>query len=211
MGALLAFPGIRQLASGSNIDQFTELLRSYRPWTPVISVLFSILETVIPPLPAWPILLANAAIYGLWGGIALSWFGNVCGAIINFWLARSFGRAIVERRMRPDHLELVDQISEKKGFWILFWLRVIPLTSLDVLSFVAGLSKISFQRFLAATTIGLIPGITLYTLFAHDLMRFREYWFRLTVTTVVTLVAYFIFRYRAEIADWWKRRREADS
>lgn len=181
------------------------------PWTPLISIFLSVLETVIPPLPAWPVLLANAAIFGLWGGIALSWAGNLLGALVNFWIARSFGRSYVEQRLKPEHLELVDRISEKRGFQILLWLRIIPLTSLDILSFLAGLSRMSFGPFFAATAIGLIPSITVYTLFAHDLIRIREYWLRLTLTCLATLVAYFIFRYREQIAAWWKRRRSSES
>ena len=141
-----------------------------------------ILETVIPPLPAWPILIANAAIYGIWGGIALSWLGSVLGAVVTFWIARSYGRSFVEKRLKADHLETIDSISREKGFLILLVARIFPLTALDILSFLAGLSSISFSRFLLATALGLIPGVATYTLFAHDLLVTRA------VTTRMSLI-----------------------
>src|SRR5690606_4436347 len=113
-----------------------------------------------------PMLISNAALFGMWGGIALSWLGGLLGAIATFWIARTFGRSYVEKRLKADHLETIDAISREKGFVILLLARVFPLTSLDILSFLAGLSSITFPRFLLATAIGLVPGVSIYTLFA---------------------------------------------
>ena len=129
-----------ELLSAGNVEKMADQLRALWPWTPLVSLLLLILETVIPPLPAWPILIANAAIYGIWGGIALSWLGSVLGAVVTFWIARSYGRSFVEKRLKADHLETIDSISREKGFLILLVARIFPLTALDILSFLAGLS-----------------------------------------------------------------------
>lgn len=197
--------GLITLLTSENIDALASYLRSFGLWTPLISLLLLTLETVIPPLPAWPILVANAAIYGLWGGIALSWAGGLLGAIVTFWIARSWGRQYVERKIKPHHLKLIDDMSEKRGFQILLIARVFPLTSLDILSFLAGLSKISFGRFLAATAIGLLPGVGLYTLFAHDLLKVREYFWRLTILVLLSLAAGLLYYYRQPLSRWIRR------
>lgn len=180
----------------------TERLRSYEPWTPIVSLLLLTLETVIPPLPAWPMLIANATLYGIWGGIALSWLGGLMGAISTFWIARTFGRSYVERRLKPEHLATVDAISREKGFIILLLARIFPLTSLDILSFLAGLSSISFPRFLLATAIGLVPSVSTYTLFAHDLLVTRAITTRVSILIGVIITAYLGYRLYT-----WRRSR----
>lgn len=197
--------GLLGLLSSENIDAFAAYLRSFGVWTPIVSILLLILETVIPPLPAWPILIANAAIYGLWGGIALSWVGGVLGAIAIFWLARAWGRAYVERMIKPEHLHLIDEISRKNGFQILLFARILPVTSLDILSALAGLSSISFGRFLLATSIGLIPGIATYTLFAHDLLKIKEYSLRFSILLILFLAVLAALKYRAHLIRLWKK------
>lgn len=160
----------------------------------MVSLLLLILETVVPPLPAWPILVANAAIFGIWGGIALSWLGGLLGAVIAFWMARTFARSYLERFIRSEHLETIDAISREKGFQILLIARVFPVTSVDLLSFLAGLSSIPFGRFLLATSLGLLPGVALYTLFAHDLLLTRAVTTRLSLSAGGALLVYALYR-----------------
>lgn len=146
-------------------------------------------------------LIANATIYGIWGGIALSWLGGLLGAIVTFWIARSFGRSYVERRLNADHLKTIDSISREKGFLILLIARIFPLTSLDILSFLAGLSSISFSRFVLATAIGLVPGVSTYTLFAHDLLVTRAITTRMSLLIGLMLAAYALYHLQKRRAN----------
>ena len=111
-----------------------------------------------------------------------------------FWLARSFGRSYVKRWIRSEHWETIDKISREKGFYILLIARVFPVTSVDVLSFLAGLSAISFRRFLLATALGLFPGVALYTLFADDLVVTRTVTARLALSLLAALLVYAAYR-----------------
>ena len=85
--------GILPHLAAGDIHAVAGILRAYWPWTPLASLALLILETVIPPLPAWPVLAANALIYGIWGGIALSWLGGLLGAVVMFCLGRTLGRS----------------------------------------------------------------------------------------------------------------------
>ncbi len=179
-----------------------ERLRSLGPWTIAVSLILLVIETMVPPIPAAPILVANAVIYGVWVGVVISWAGSVLGALVNFWIARRFGRSYVERRMKAEHLERVDQISRENGFQILLLARMFPLTPLDLLSYMAGLSSISFAKYFWATAIGLVPSVTVYTLLSHDLYRPQEYLWRVAPVVGVVVIAYVMYRYRARAAKF---------
>ena len=72
-----------------------------------------------------------------------------------FWISRLFGREYVTR---SDRLKGLDHRVEEYGALIVFVLRLIPLVSFDAISYAAGLTGISFWRFLAATALGSAPG-----------------------------------------------------
>ena len=206
LGYVVYAVGPPELWQGS-ADQLIEYLKGFGPWTAAVSILLLVLETMLPPIPAAPILVANALVFGIPGGIAISWIGGVLGAVANFWLARRFGRRWVERRVSPAHLELIDRISREKGFQILLVARMFPLTSVDILGYLAGLSSISFKRYTLASALGLLPSVTLYTWLAHDLYRAQAAQWRIGVVMLLFAGVYVLATRREAVARWLRGRR----
>lgn len=189
---------LRLFEEQDSVERLRELLLSYWPWTPLVSIFLLTLESVIAPLPAWPVIAANVYLFGPVGGFFVSWIGALTGASACFWLARALGREKIARWLGKGPVwQRVDEFTAERGFTIWLVARLIPVTNLDPLSYLAGLSRVGFPTFLLATALGTLPWVLLYTLFAHDLMRVREYGARLGVVTAVALAVYLFFRYRA--------------
>ena len=71
-------------------------------------------------------------------GGALSLMGNVTGAGIACWLGRTLGEAWVARRAAASSLARHRERLLSRGAWVIFLLRLNPLTSSDLVSYVAG-------------------------------------------------------------------------
>lgn len=170
---------VGSLMAGEALDGLIAQLRRYWPWTPLVSILVLVLESIVAPVPAWPVVAANAALFGLWGGLLVSWLGAMAGAAAAFGIARGLGRERMARWLKPEHLAKVDDLSHRHGFRILLLARLVPLTNLDLLSYVAGLSAVRFPTFLLASGLGMLPWVFLFTWFAHDLLRAQAYGVRL--------------------------------
>ncbi|MFP3489294.1 hypothetical protein R0K20_17020, partial [Staphylococcus sp. SIMBA_130] len=56
------------------------------------------------------------------------------------------------------------------------------------ISFLAGLSQISFRSFFVATALGQIPGTILYTIVGHDIANLDEYQTRFLWTSVIIVL-----------------------
>lgn len=85
--------------------------------------------------------------------LAVALVGNVLGALTNWaigrWIAfKGYGRG----RIAPEKLGRAEAWMARYGMWslLLSWLPVIG----DPLTLVAGLSRLSFWRFIVPTTIG---------------------------------------------------------
>ncbi|MGI8498024.1 MAG: TVP38/TMEM64 family protein [Gemmatimonadaceae bacterium] len=119
-------------------------------------------------LPITPFNLAGGAIFGLWLGILLNWIGTMLGASGEYWLGRLLGKDAVRRFLwRHGALHSVERAER---FLPMTRLQLIPVVPLNVLSFSAGASKMSFPLYLATVAVGMFPSTVIYTYFADSLL-----------------------------------------
>ena len=128
-------------------------------FAPLIFVLIVIIEVVIAPIPGSPIYFISGIIFPPLIGALLAIIGNIIGAYLAFLLARFYGRKIIEKFITKKDLKLLDKFSKEEGAITIFLLRLNPLTSTDLFSYLAGISKLNLKKFLIATSLGLIPSI----------------------------------------------------
>ena len=81
--------------------------------------------------------------------------------------------------------------KKKKGIvgWIIFLLRLNPLTSSDIVSYAAGFTRISIVRLMVATGVGMAPLCFLQAWLAEDLLTTFPW---LLYPLILTCVAYFL-------------------
>lgn len=123
---------------------------------PLVIIGFFMIAVVINPLPSAPIALAAGFAYGhTWGTIYVV-IGSVSGAFIAFTIARLLGHNIIYRWFGEKlKMGLLGSQLGLMGMIVVF--RLLPFISFDIVSYAAGLTEITWWRFLLATTVGIIP------------------------------------------------------
>lgn len=123
----------------------------------ILFILLVALECVIAPIPALILYVAGGMLFGpLLGGL-YSIIGNLIGAALAFALARKWARGYFEKKIPEKTKKKFHDFSIKHGALAIFLLRVNPLTSSDLFSYVGGLSRMKFWKFLLGTGLGLAP------------------------------------------------------
>ncbi len=89
---------------------------------------------------------------------------------------------------------------EEHGAIIILVLRLIPLISFDAISYAAGLSSISFPKFLLATALGMTPGTFLFVYLGGASLGPRLY-AALGALAVLGVAAYLYFSHRFRSGD----------
>lgn len=118
-------------------------------------LLVVILEVIVAPIPGGAIAYLGAARFGFWEAWPLLYVGNVIGTTIVFWLARRLGAPVFEENVSARARMRYNYILESRT--VLLWLvYAIPLVPVDVLSILAGLSRISPRRFFLIAYTGYI-------------------------------------------------------
>jgi membrane protein DedA with SNARE-associated domain len=94
--------------------------------------------------------------------VAVSSAANLAGSLIAFYLTRRYGERVVLSRggrwlgLSRGHLRLANRFFASFGLWAVFVGRLLPVVR-TYISFPAGISKIGYAWFSAATLAGAIP------------------------------------------------------
>ena len=94
-------------------------------------------------------------------GGTLSLIGNILGAGIACAVTRSLGNNWLTRFFEPDKLERVQHEIETRCALLIFLLRLNTLTSSDVVSYAAGLTRIPIWKVMLVTGCGMAPCVLL--------------------------------------------------
>jgi uncharacterized membrane protein YdjX (TVP38/TMEM64 family) len=96
----------------------------------------------------------------LWGAV-WSMIGAYLGALVAFAAGRFLGRSFVERIIGERLRALADKLA-RNGFYIILYLRLVPVIPYNALNLLAGASPIVFRDYFWASVIGMIPGTILF-------------------------------------------------
>lgn len=155
-----------ELPTKETVESWAMSMGAFGPLA-IIGVI--ILETVIAPIPGTIFPIVIGALYGVWPGILYAWVGNIIGSTIAFWIARKFGRPIVARIVKSRKLEQFDKFLHRNRLMI--WLvYVIPVFPIDMISFVVGMSKITFKRFFSIISVGFTFNLLILTFFGERIL-----------------------------------------
>jgi len=163
----------------------------------MIFVLLVILEVIIAPLIPLVLYVAGGLVFGPLLGGFLVLIGNLIGAFIVFKLVKKYGRSYVKKNVSTKNLKKFDRFSKKHGAWSLFLLRVNPITSSDIFSYIYGLSNISLRKFLLATGLGIAPLIFVQSYFGSKMLGSNTSFFPILIVLTILfigLIGYFLVK-----------------
>ena len=141
----------------------SEFMAQYGSAAAVVSFLLMVFQSVIAPLPAFLITIANANLFGWWQGAILSWASAMVGAALCFWIARVVGREAVEKLAGKNGIRQMEEFFQRHGTQSVLIARLLPFVSFDWVSYFAGLTSMRFWSFFLATGLGQLPATIVYS------------------------------------------------
>jgi uncharacterized membrane protein YdjX (TVP38/TMEM64 family) len=126
------------------------------------------LAILVSPIPSAPIALAAGAAYGHTWGTAYIVIGAELGALGAFGIGRLLGHDALHRWF-GDRLPKTRLRSQGALMAIVFASRLLPFVSFDVVSYAAGLTKLTLWRFALATLAGILPASFLLAHFGGEM------------------------------------------
>lgn len=165
-------------------SELADWLLSFGAWAALISIMVMIIQTIATPVPLFLVAGANGFIFGVAWGIVITMVGALLGATVAFYLARVIARDYFSKRL-AKYMPQVEEMSKNSGAKVIFLARLVPILPSSIVSYAAGLSKVSFGAFFVASVFGKLPEIIIYTFLGHSLERAEGLLTKVTVAIIV--------------------------
>jgi uncharacterized membrane protein YdjX (TVP38/TMEM64 family) len=155
-----------QMESIFSREKCIEWFIRIKPIAWIIGILL-LVSDIVAPVPATGIMAALGAVYGLGLGTLFSVMGSAGAGLIGYGAARAFG--IRGSRWIADEKEIqrFKAFFDQWGAYAVILSRATPILP-EVISILAGLSRMNFSRFLSALLAGTIPTSFLFAWMGSD-------------------------------------------
>lgn len=146
------------------------------------------LQVLVAVIPGEPLEMAAGFAFGPIEGTLICLGGIALGSMIVFGLVRVFGMKLVELFFDRDKIDSLKILrNPKKVFLVTAALMILPGTPKDLLTYCAGLTRISWTTWLLISTVGRIPSVITSTLGGHAIAE-GKYIMAIIVFSVTALL-----------------------
>ena len=155
------------------------------------------LQVVVAVIPGEPLEISGGYAFGAVQGTVLCMLGAFLGSVVVFAFVRRFGRELVEVFFPKEKIESLRFLQSSPKRDLLFWLVfVVPGTPKDLLCYFAGLTDLSWGKWLLICSLGRVPSIVTSTVGGNALGG-KNYLFAILVfagTLAVSAIGLLIYR-----------------
>ncbi len=159
--AICWFVGKPMVKFVSEPEKFRMWVDSHGLWSQVAYVGMTLLQVLVAVIPGEPLEISGGYAFGAVQGTVLCMLGAFLGSVVVFAFVRRFGQRGAGGGFLPQGKNRVSaflQSSPKRD--LLFWIVFVVLgTPKDLLCYFAGLTDLSWGKWLLICSLGRVPSI----------------------------------------------------
>ncbi|RWZ52286.1 TVP38/TMEM64 family protein [Halobacillus fulvus] len=180
-------------------DAVRAYILSFGAWGPLLFMVIYAIGPIIA-FPTSVLSLGAAFAYGIWPGMLYIVIGASAAGVTGYIMGRFFGDSVLNFQDSKWAQRIYPRMKEK-GFLYVFILRLIPLVGFDILSYLAGMTRVKLGAFVLATLIGMLPGTFAYSLVGTSLAS-GDRTLILVALSVFVLLLVTTFLLRNKVRQW---------
>lgn len=140
-------------------EGFRSWVEGLGAWGPVAFLLAQAVQVILVPIPGAVFPPVGALAFGPWPALGLSLAGMALGSAVVFLVARRWGRPLAVRLVGAERIYRYENLMTARGGLLIWLVFLLPLLPDDALCALAGISGISFRRFMVIATAGRVPAV----------------------------------------------------
>ena len=181
-----------------NPNKLRKYIDSFGVFAPLIFILLSMTQILIPFIPGEPFELLAGYSFGFIKGSLLCILAGSLASTIIIIMVKKYNLLLVDLFFPKNEYRVLDKLKSKKAFLVYSLLFIIPGTPKDLLCYFGGLADYDLLPLILITTIGRIPSIITSTFPANALSE-RKYTFAIIVyviTGIISILGYLYYKKR---------------
>lgn len=192
------YPTILRMTRDRDLDGLIIYLQGFGIWAVFVSFFIDVVINIVGFLPSIFISTANGLIFGLFWGTVISWLAETTGVVISFWVMRVLFRTMAMHVIEKS--KMLSKLDQYETWQAVAFARAIPYMPNGLVTAIAALSSMPFERHLWGSLLGKLPSVALEVCVGHDLVNLGEHSFRLTVVLVIMGLIY--------AGIWWHNKKK---
>ncbi len=169
----------------SNIQQSKEFILGFGVYAPLIFIGLQVFQILLAVIPASPTILIGGYIFGSYLGSIYSVIGITLGSLFAFYLAKKLGRPFVQKVVSKKHISKLEKIKEDNLAISLFVLFLLPMLPNDSFCYIAGLTKLSYKKYLLTVAFGRLPIVIILSFLGFQISKLSSI---MTIIAIVLLI-----------------------
>ena len=142
-----------------------QFLKPFGIWGPLIFILIQVVQVVVPIIPGGVSCLGGVLLFGPLWGFVYNYVGICIGSACAFQISRRLGMQAVEKaadgQKYGKYLKWMENGTFDKWFALAIFFPAAPD---DLLCFLAGVTSMSFKKFMIIILLGKPLSIAAYSL-----------------------------------------------
>lgn len=145
--------GINQIG----VEQLQTEVQRFGVWAPLVLLALRFVSIVIPIVPGTLYALLAGGLFGFGIGLVTIVIADALACVLNFYLARRYGRSFVQKLVGARFMDRVDQFSQKHLEGNFFLATGFMMGGgFDFVAYGIGLTQMRLRTFLSALGLSLL-------------------------------------------------------
>jgi len=178
--------------TSENEQKISEWVNELGAWGPIFILVTMIVQMFLFVVPSPLLMVVSVLAYGpVWGTI-IAIVSILAASTIGYWIGRFLGVVTIYKLIGEKKEKKLESYVERYGFWAVVVVRLSPLFSNDAISFVGGILRMGYKKFILATFVGITPLAILIAYFGENNDRLKTGLIIITAVSLIALIVYII-------------------
>lgn len=141
-------------------------IKDFGIYAPLIFIFFQIVQVIIPVIPGGISCLAGVLAFGPIFGFIYNYIGLLIGSCFAYFLAKKYGIKLIKKLFKKETIDKYLGYIQKDYFSKFFFIGIfLPGLPDDLLCYIAGMSRMNFQKFFIFIVLGKPISLLIYSMF----------------------------------------------
>jgi len=155
-------------------DQIVNWFDQFGFWGPLLILFLMSLQMFLIVFPSFLPMIVAVIGYGEFWGVVISVVGVFIASTLGYFIGEKLSNNVSEHLIGKKNVDKMSKFMKKYGFWAVVLFRISPFLSNDAISFVAGIIKMGYKKYILATMVGIIPLAIAIAFFAQNMERLEK-------------------------------------
>lgn len=176
--------------TGEDDERIQQWVKTFGVFGPVVIILGMMIQMFLFVIPNVLLMMIAIVSYGpVWGGV-ISFSGVFAASSFGYYIGKKLSRVTLAKFVSIENQHKISEFIQDYGVGAIMITRLCSFSN-DALSFVAGMLKMDYRKYILSTLIGITPLIVLLAIFGkNEKIEWALIW--ITAASLVMLVVYII-------------------